>query len=155
MLYVVLLYIFALNIFPSWKRWVELKLLRPDHRRKESTRAERQKRKHVWSRLSQRYMVRFANCIYDFGTQLWRHKNSKATKHTWYIDMYYSTLYIVENAGRHDIDFGREGLMTWVSSVIKSLMFLLVNMSSCSGRRNKCELRLTKYCTRHIARSFG
>ena len=46
-LYILLLYGFALNIFPSWKRWVELKLSRAGHRRKRSARSERRKRKHA------------------------------------------------------------------------------------------------------------
>ena len=39
--------LYDLQIFPSWKRWVELKLLRAGHRRKGSTRSEIRKRKHA------------------------------------------------------------------------------------------------------------
>ena len=46
-LYILLLYRFVLNIVPSWKRWVELKLVRAGHRRQGSTRSERRKRKHT------------------------------------------------------------------------------------------------------------
>ena len=42
-----MMYRFALNILPSWKRRVELKLLRADHRRKGLTRRERRKRKQA------------------------------------------------------------------------------------------------------------
>ena len=46
-LYVLLLYRFALNSFPSWKRWVELKLLRPGHRRKGVNSKWRTKRRYA------------------------------------------------------------------------------------------------------------
>ena len=50
-------------------------------------------------------MARFASCTKDFGTRLWRLKSYVATKHI------YILLYIVDEAGRHDIDFGKEGLI--------------------------------------------
>ena len=46
-LYILLLYRFALQYFPSWKWWTELKVLRAGHRRKGLTRSERRNRKHA------------------------------------------------------------------------------------------------------------
>ena len=83
--YFLLLYRFALNVFPSWKRWVELKLFErwPSEKGVDS-KWKTKKKTCPWligSRLSQRYIARFAICTYDFGTRLWRHKSSVVTKH--------------------------------------------------------------------------
>ena len=82
------------------------------HRRKGSTQSERRQRKHAlgWHGRDCRrgtYMAWFASRTQDFGTRLWRRKSSVVTKHI-YI---YILQYIVDNTGRHDIDFGREGLI--------------------------------------------
>ena len=85
MLYILLLYGFALNIFPSW---VELKRWRTCHRKKGSTRSERRKIKHAlgWygrdCRRGIHYLARFASCTQlNFGTRLWRHKSFAVTKY--------------------------------------------------------------------------
>ena len=61
-LYIILLYRFALNVFPSRNRWIELKLLRAGHRRKGSARWQSKTCPWlIWARLPQRYMARFAS----------------------------------------------------------------------------------------------
>ena len=50
--------------------------------------------------------------VLDFGTRLWRHKNSVVTKHG---DIGTTVLYFVSNAGRQYIDFGREGFINNLS----------------------------------------
>ena len=81
---ILLLYRFALNTFLSKKQWVELKLLRSGHRRKEPTRIERRKRKlplvdmaaivaEVYGAVWQLYSRRI--------TRLWRHEITVVTKH--------------------------------------------------------------------------
>ena len=46
-LYMLLLYRFALTMFPSWTRWVEMNLFRAGHQRLASTPSERRKWKHA------------------------------------------------------------------------------------------------------------
>ena len=99
--------LYDLPILPSWKQWVELKLLRAGHQR-----SERRKKACPWlirSRLSQRHIARFASCTQDFERRLGRQKSFVVKKHIYICGT--STLYIVDNTGRHDIDFGREGLI--------------------------------------------
>ena len=108
---ILLLYRFTLNIFPCWKRWVELKLLRAGHRRKESTQSKWRKRKHALGCYGR-----------DCRRGIWRGLPAvlEASEHdsggikavcSQIIYMYMYHLSIVDDAGRHDIDFGREGLI--------------------------------------------
>ena len=64
-----------------------------------------------------------------WGTRLWRHKSSVVTKHTY--------IYILPGT-IHDRQCRKT--LYW--------FFLINNMSSCGGRRNEWEFRLTKYTVR-------
>ena len=106
----ILLYRFALNMFPSWKRWFELKLLRAGHRTKGSTPSERRKGKHalVWyGRDCRRGIWHGLPAVlqtldHDSGDVK---QGSVVTMHI------YVLLCIVDNAGRHGIESGREGII--------------------------------------------
>ena len=113
----VLIYRFTHNIFPSWKRWVELQLLRAGHRRKGSTRSERRRRKHalgwygrdccigIWRSLPA--VLKTLENDSDDITPLWAQGIYRYQVCT--------TVYTIDNAGRHDFDFGREGLINALS----------------------------------------
>ena len=71
------------NIFPSWKRWVKLKLLRAGHRRKGSTRSERWKRNMPlgwYGHDCRRGICRGLPAVLTTLERLWPHKRSVVTK---------------------------------------------------------------------------
>ena len=150
-----LLYRFALNIFPSWKRWVELKLLRAGHRRKESTQSKWRKRKHAlgcYGRDCRRGIWRGLPAVLETLGH-----DSGDVKALWSQSIYgYLLLHNVDNTRRHDIGIGRDRA-TWVSSVISILkVFCQYDLlKSCSGRRNNWEFRLTMYQVYCKKRSLG
>ena len=121
-LYILLLYRFALNMFPSWTRWVELKHLRAGHRRKGSTRIKRRNKKTcpwlIRSRLSQRCMSRLTSRTF----KTLKH-DSGDIKALWSQSTYrYVSFFSYWLLGK-----------------------FLLNVSCCGGRRNKWEIRLTQY----------
>ena len=103
------LYRFTLKILPSSKRWAELKIWRAGHRRKGSTRNERRKRKHAlgwYGRDCRRGIWRGSSAVrktleHDSGDI----KSCVAAKH---IEIC-ATVHC--RYRKHDIDFGREGLI--------------------------------------------
>ena len=112
--YILLLYRFALNSFSSWKRWVELKLLRAGHRRKGSNRSGRRKRKHAlgwYSRHCRRDIWRGLPAVLETLEH-----DSGDLKALWSQSIYrYVLQYIVDNARRHDTDFRRKLLFNDLS----------------------------------------